>query len=63
MARGMPTFAVSNGHFNGYSSHYEEKLLNTLWVSIVGLEVLMVLVVATQTIIRRLSPHMKLRSR
>ncbi|KAL6820804.1 hypothetical protein V8C40DRAFT_268202 [Trichoderma camerunense] len=47
MARGMSGYSMSSGYFNGYSSDYEEKLLNTVWMGIVGLEVLMVLGVAT----------------
>ncbi|PTB44319.1 uncharacterized protein TrAFT101_002882 [Trichoderma asperellum] len=62
MARGMSGYSMAS-NFNGYASDYEEKLLNTVWVSIVGLEVLMVLAVATRGIFRRLSPHLKLRSR
>ncbi|KAM6479133.1 hypothetical protein HDV62DRAFT_393636 [Trichoderma sp. SZMC 28011] len=46
MARGMSGYSMSSGYFNGYSSDYEEKLLNTVWMGIVGLEVLMVLGVA-----------------
>lgn len=63
MARGMSSYSMSSGYFNGYSSDYEEKLLNTVWMGIVGLEVLMVLGVAVRGISRRLSPHLKLRSR
>lgn len=62
MARGMSSYSMSSGYFNGYSSDYEEKLLNTVWMGIVGLEVLMVLGVALRGISRRLSPHLKLRS-
>ncbi|KAH6605913.1 hypothetical protein Trco_005066 [Trichoderma cornu-damae] len=54
-------YSVSSDYFNGYASDYEEKLLNTVWVGIVGLEVLMVLGIAAQSIFRRLSPHLKLR--
>ncbi|KAL7938738.1 hypothetical protein V8C35DRAFT_275969 [Trichoderma chlorosporum] len=46
MARGMTSYSMASGYFNGYSSDYEEKLLNTVWMGIVGLEVLMVLGVA-----------------
>ncbi|KAL7787893.1 hypothetical protein V8C37DRAFT_404677 [Trichoderma ceciliae] len=62
MAWGMSGYSMSSGSFNGYASDYEEKLLNTVWMGIVGLEVLMVLGVAAQGIFRRLSPHLKLRS-
>ncbi|KAL7924925.1 hypothetical protein ACQKWADRAFT_261498 [Trichoderma austrokoningii] len=59
MARGMSMTST----FNGYASDYEEKLLNTVWVGIVGLEVLMVLAVAARGLFRRFSPHLKLPSR
>lgn len=61
MARGMSSYhSMTSSSFNGYASDYEEKLLNTVWVSIVGLEVLMVLAVATRGLFRRFSPHLKL---
>ncbi|KOS19823.1 hypothetical protein ESCO_005564 [Escovopsis weberi] len=50
----------TGGYFNGYSSDYEEKLLNILWVGIVGLEILMVIGVVLQSVIRRLSPQSKI---
>ncbi|ETS02290.1 hypothetical protein M419DRAFT_78102 [Trichoderma reesei RUT C-30] len=62
MARSMSSYSMSSDYFNGYASDYEEKLLNTVWMGIVGLEVLMVLGVAARSIFRRLSPHLKLRS-
>ncbi|KAM0265685.1 hypothetical protein ACHAQJ_000119 [Trichoderma viride] len=62
MARGM-SYSMSSDYFNGYASDYEERLLNTVWMGIVGLEVLMVLAVAARGIFRRLNPHLKLRSR
>lgn len=49
------------GYIYGYPSLDEERVLNMVWVGIVGLEVLMVLGVAVQQIVRRLSPYMKLR--
>ncbi|KAL7820649.1 hypothetical protein V8C26DRAFT_363116 [Trichoderma gracile] len=62
MARSMSSYSMSSDYFNGYASDYEEKLLNTVWMGIVGLEVLMVLGVAARGVFRRLSPHLKLRS-
>jgi hypothetical protein len=38
----------------GYTFGYEERLLNGLWIGLLGLETLMVLGVAVRSVVRRL---------
>jgi hypothetical protein len=38
---------------SGYAFGHEEKLLNGIWMGLLGLETLMVLVVAVQGLVRR----------
>lgn len=42
-----------------FANGYEEKILNTVWIGLLGLETLMVLGVAVQGIIKRYGPQPK----
>ncbi|KEZ42172.1 hypothetical protein SAPIO_CDS6234 [Scedosporium apiospermum] len=46
----------------GYAFDHEEKILNTLWIGLLGLETLMVLGVAVQSIVRRLQAPPKVKT-
>jgi len=46
----------------GYAFGHEEKILNTLWIGLLGLETLMVLGVAVQSIVRRLQAPPKVKT-
>jgi hypothetical protein len=42
-----------------YAIGDEERILNAVWIGLLGLEVLMVLGVAVQSIVKRLAPQPK----
>lgn len=47
---------------DGYANGFEERVLNTVWIGLLGIEVLMVLGVAVQGVIKRFGPQPKQRT-
>ncbi|PKS10919.1 hypothetical protein jhhlp_002677 [Lomentospora prolificans] len=49
-------------NMEGYAFGYEEKILNSLWIGLLGLETLMVLGVAVQSIMKRFQSAPKVKT-
>lgn len=49
-------------NMQGYAFGYEEKILNSLWIGLLGIETLMVLGVAVQSLLKRFQSAPKVKT-
>jgi hypothetical protein len=49
----------ASGYANGYANGYEERILNAVWIGLLGLETLMVLGVIARSIAKRVGPKLR----
>lgn len=55
-------YTILRRNMAGYANGYEEQILNTVWVGLLGLEIMMVLGVAVQGALKRYGPQPKVKT-